>query len=111
MAEIVTLPTHVGSIQQVDNGRIIQAADISTVGRVAAGGSSYQRQAVRNGRTKYRAKIVATERERVAQRVIVSQVEAIKVAERSRAIGGKKAIHSSMIPFTMNGWPAMIDIC
>ena len=64
-AEMVTLPTHVGSTQQVDNGRIIQAADIKNVSRVATSGSSHQRQAVRDGGSKFRAKIVATERERV----------------------------------------------
>ncbi len=54
--------------------------------------------------------VVATEGEGICQGVIVRDVGAVVIAERTFAIGSKKPIHFPVVPFIMNGLPVMVNV-
>src|SRR2546423_6049337 len=109
-SKVVALPAYFLGIQQIHNDRPIQAATVDGIGSVAAGSSCHEGHAVGSGGSKQRTEVVATQGEMVGQRIVIGEVGAVIVNERGRAVGGIETIHLPVIPFTVNGLPAMRGI-
>src|SRR5712671_3603193 len=74
-ADVVNLPRHAGSLEEVEDDRVVEdSVAPDAVGRDATGSSGREVEPVRPRRAEDRAEVVAAEREVVEQAVVVGKL-------------------------------------